>query len=52
MKLILAFFVWFAMAEVLVTGLLMAMKGSFWILGLGLLGFILLVAKIGCLSHD
>ena len=52
MKLILAFVVWFGMAAVLVTGLLMAMKGNLWILGLGLLGFILMVAKIGCLSHD
>ena len=52
MKLILAFLVWGGMAAVLVLGLLMALKGSFWLLALGLLGFILLVAKIGCLSHD
>ena len=52
MKLILAFLVWGGMAAVLIFGLLMALKGSFWLLALGLLGFILLVAKIGCLSHD
>jgi hypothetical protein len=52
MKLLLAFLVWFAMAGVLVKGLLMAMHGSLWLLGLGLVGFIVLVAKIGCLSHD
>jgi len=52
MKLILAFLVWGGMAAVLVTGLLLALKGSFWLLALGLLGFIFLVAKIGCLSHD
>ena len=40
------------MAAVLVTGILMAMKGSLWLLALGLLAFIVMVAKIGCLSHD
>jgi hypothetical protein len=52
MKLILAFLVWGGMAAVLVTGLLMAMNGKVWLLALGLVGFIVLVGKIGCLSHD
>lgn len=52
MKLTLAFLVWIGMGAALVAGILMAMKGSLWLLGLGLVGFILLVAKIGCLSHD
>lgn len=52
MKLILAFIVWFAMAAVLVTGILMAMKGSVWLLALGTLGFLALMAKYGCLTHD
>jgi hypothetical protein len=52
MKLTLAFAVWIGMGAILAKGLLMAIGGSFWLLGLGLLGFVLLVAKIGCLSHD
>jgi hypothetical protein len=53
MKLILAFLVWIAMGAVLVTGLIKAVThGNLWLLGIGLLGFIVLVGKIGCLSHD
>ncbi len=52
MKLTLAFVVWIGMGAILVKGLLGAIHGSFGLLALGLLGFILLVAKIGCLSHD
>jgi hypothetical protein len=52
MKLLLAFLVWIVMGGVLVKGLIMAVNGSVWLLMVGLLAFILLVAKIGCLSHD
>jgi hypothetical protein len=53
MKLCLAFLVWISMAAVLVRGLVMAVvDGKMWLLGLGVLAFVLLVAKIGCLSHD
>lgn len=52
MKLLLAFLVWIAMGAVLVKGLLMAVNGSMWLLVVGLVGFIVLVGKIGCLSHD
>jgi hypothetical protein len=52
MKLFLAFLVWGAMGAVLVKGLLMAVGGSFWLLAIGLLVFVAMVAKIGCLSHD
>jgi hypothetical protein len=52
MKLLMAFVVWFAMAAVLVAGLVKAVGGSFWLLILGFLGFVFLVGKIGCLSHD
>ena len=52
MKLLLAFLVWISMGAVLVKGLLMAVNGSFWLLSLGVIGFIVLVGKIGCLSHD
>ena len=52
MKLFLAFVVWIAMAAVLAKGMLMAVNGSFWLLIVAVLGFVALVAKIGCLSHD
>ena len=52
MKLFLAFVVWIAMGTILSKGLLMAIDGRFWLLIVGVLGFILMVAKIGCLSHD
>ncbi len=52
MKLALAFFVWFLMAAVLATGCVMAVNGKFWLLGLGVASFVVLVAKFGCLTHD
>ncbi len=39
------------MGAVLVTGVAMAVKGSFWLLILGLLAFVFAIAKIACLSH-
>lgn len=47
-----AFAVWILMAIVLVKGLIAAVHGSLWLLAVGVIGFTLLVAKIGCLSHD
>jgi hypothetical protein len=52
MKLLLALIVWVVMGVVLAKGILMAIHGSLWLLILGLLGFVVLVGKIGCLSHD
>ena len=52
MKLFLAFVVWILMGVVLTKGVLMAVHGSLWLLGLGLLAFTALVAKIGCMSHE
>jgi len=52
MKLFLAFVVWGAMAAALVKGLIMAVDAKPLLLGLGVLGFVLLVAKFGCLAHD
>ena len=52
MKLALAFFVWFLMAAVLAAGCVMAVSGKFWLLGLGVTSFVVLVAKYGCLTHD
>jgi hypothetical protein len=50
-KLLFVMFVWLLMGLVLVAGIVAAVKGAFWLLALGLIGFILAVAKIGCLSH-
>ena len=52
MKFLLALIVWIGMGAVLAKGLVMAIHGSVWLLALGLLGFVVLVGKIGCLSHD
>lgn len=52
MKLFLAFVVWIGMGAVLVKGMLMAVDGHAWLLAVGVLGFVALVAKIGCLTHD
>ena len=52
MKLILAFAVWIGMGAVLTTGCVLAVKGHPGLLVVGVLGFIALVGKIGCLSHD
>jgi hypothetical protein len=51
MKLLFLMFVWLVMALLLVAGVVLAVKGSFWLLALGLVAFVLAVAKIGCLSH-
>jgi hypothetical protein len=39
------------MGAAIVAGILLAFKGSIWLLIVSLLGFIFLVGKIGCLSH-
>jgi hypothetical protein len=44
--------VWLLMAAILVAGILIAVAGKgIWLLVLGLLGFIVLVAKYGCLTQ-
>jgi hypothetical protein len=52
MKLFLALALWILMGAVLVKGLVMAIDGKSWLLIVGALGFVALVGKIGCLSHD
>ncbi len=39
------------MAAVLVTGVALAAKGIFWLLIVGLTGFVLAVVKYGIFSH-
>jgi hypothetical protein len=51
MNVFLAIFAWLVMGIILVTGVVMATHGTFWLLILGGLGFVAAVAKIGCLSH-
>ena len=51
MKLLLVMFAWLVMALLLIGGVVMAVLGSFWLLALGVAGFVLAIAKIGCLSH-
>lgn len=51
MKFLLAILVWVIMGVVIGAGILLAMKGTLWLLLVSLLAFILMVAKIGCLSH-
>jgi hypothetical protein len=50
-KLLLAILVWLIMGAAIAAGILLAFKGSLWLLIVSLLGFIFLVGKIGCLSH-
>jgi hypothetical protein len=51
MSIFLAIIVYWIMAAILVAGVILAVKGSFWLLILGLVGFILGVTKISILHH-
>jgi len=51
MKLLCAFAVWIGMGTVLGVGILTAVKGSPWLLLAGLIGFVIAVGRIGCMSH-
>ena len=51
MNIFLAIFVYLVMAAILIDGVVMAVKGSFWLLILGLIGFVLAVTKIAILHH-
>jgi hypothetical protein len=51
MNIFLAIFVYLVMAVILIAGVLLAVKGSFWLLILGLLGFVLGVTKLSILHH-
>ena len=39
------------MGVILGAGILLAIKGSPWLLIAGLIGFVIAVGKIGCMSH-
>jgi 1,4-dihydroxy-2-naphthoate octaprenyltransferase len=51
MNVFVAILVYLVMAVILGAGVLLAVKGSFWLLILGFLGFVLGVTKISILSH-
>ncbi|HZM04388.1 MAG TPA: hypothetical protein VFC44_15405 [Candidatus Saccharimonadales bacterium] len=51
MNLILIILVWAIMGAILVTGVVLAVKGIFWLLALGFICFIAAVIRIGILSH-
>ena len=51
MKLIYAFVIWIGMGAVIGAGILMAIKGSPWLLIAALIGFVVAVGKIGCAVH-
>jgi hypothetical protein len=51
MNVFLALFAWLVMAAILVVAVVMAAHGSFWLLILGFLGFVVAVARIGCLTQ-
>jgi ABC-type methionine transport system permease subunit len=43
--------VWLVLAAVLVTGVVLATKGSVWLLVVGFLSFLFAFAKWGCATH-
>jgi hypothetical protein len=51
MNIFLAILIYLLMAAILATGVVMAVKGAFWLLILGLLGFVLAVTKVAILHH-
>jgi hypothetical protein len=51
MKFLLAMLVWIIMGAFIAAGIIMAVKGTVWLLIISVLGFILLVAKFGCLPQ-
>jgi hypothetical protein len=50
-KIFFVIFIWMLMAAVLAAGIVLAVKGSLWLLAIGTLCFILAIGKIGCLTH-
>lgn len=51
MSFFVALFSWFAIAAILVAGIVLAVKGTFWLLILGTLAFLAAFAKYGCAAH-
>ena len=51
MNIFLVIFVWLLMGAILAAGVVMAVNGSFWLLIVGLIGFVLALIKYGIYSH-
>lgn|GEM_PF-1836685 len=51
MKIFLAIGVWCVMGAFIGAGVLLSLKGNFWLLGASMLGFVFAVGKIGCSQH-
>ena len=51
MKFFYAILVWMLMGIVIGTGMVMAVKGSPWLLIASVVGFVVAVGKIGCTQH-
>jgi hypothetical protein len=51
MKLFLAFLVYGLMTLLLGAGIIMAIKGSLWLLGAAVVVYLFTFSKFGCLSH-
>ena len=49
MKFVLAWVVTLGMAAVLGLGILFALRGEWWLLAVGALGYVIAFARIGCL---
>jgi 1,4-dihydroxy-2-naphthoate octaprenyltransferase len=51
MKMFSVYLAWFAMAGVLVAGIILASRGNLWLFAIGMLAFMAAFVKFGCLSH-
>ena len=51
MSFIAALLAWLVIGAILVLGIVMATKGVFWLLIVGLLAFVLAFSKWGCATH-
>jgi hypothetical protein len=51
MNIFLVILVWLIMGGILATGVVLAVHGTFWLLIVGLIGFVLAVVRYGIFSH-
>ncbi|MGD0812513.1 MAG: hypothetical protein ABSA83_02825 [Verrucomicrobiota bacterium] len=51
MNIFVVILVWLIMAALLVTGVVLAVKGIFWLLAVSLIGFVLALVRYGIFSH-
>ena len=51
MKMFSVYLAWFAIAGVLVAGIILASKGNLWLFAISMVAFLAAYAKFGSLSH-